>query len=284
MGVIALYDMDFLREMLDTVSSETGVEVRPVAFPITTAGIEWSRRAIIKDNLHTLHKSLLEDKDAVWGAPLGKAIVALCSTGEGGAEQIRRYIEQYADLPHTHVFALALSDHSLLREKLLAIMQSNFIECIVGTYDPGLFGIPFIPVGEVLGAPPQRLTSILQLKSREKSRIDFEEIYRYLGEQLEYVDMKKLRRQLPPVLEGINNIVELPLDTELGLMIHIACGINRLLAKEPMPTNIHREQIIQKNSRDYRELMRLMRPLEKSFHVVFSDNELANMITIIRKI
>jgi len=282
-GVIALYDMDFLREILNTVSFETGIEVRPVAFPITALGVEWSRRAVINEDAHSLHKSMLEEMANMWSPP-GNAIITLCATGEGGAEQLKRYIEQNADIPNTRVIPLSVSDADLLREKLLVIMQNDFIECIVGAYDPELFGIPFIPVSEVLSAPPQKVTSVLRLKGREKGRIDFEEIYRYLAEQLEHVDMKKLRRQLPMVLEGINSIMELPLDTELGLMIHIACAINRLIAREPMPQNLYREQIIRQNSRDYRELMRLLHPLEKSFHVVFSDNELANIITIIRKL
>lgn len=284
-GVLALYDMVMLGNMLRVAASETGIEVRWVRFPITNLGIEWARQSNSGEGLNGLHKSVLASL-ANLRRPMWRVIVTLCATGVGGAEQIKSYIEQYGELDDDmKVIPLGFSDPELLREMLLQVMENGIIQCLVGPVDPNMMDLPFVPLTDLFGASTDKVPSVIRLKKQERSRIDFAEVYRYLEEHLKYTDMDKLKVLLPVAITQINaEITELGLDTEIGLFLHIACSINRMLGKESQPKNMNRDAIIKANNADYKGLRRALKPLETGFDVIFSDDEMATMISIIRKI
>lgn len=284
-GVLALYDMKLLGNMLRVVASETGIEIRWVRFPITNLGIEWARQTNAGEGLNSLHKTVLASL-AELRRPMWRVVVALCATGVGGANQIKSYIERYGELDEDmKVIPLGFSDNELLREMLLKVMENSVIQCLVGPVNPNIMDLPFIPLTELFGAPADKVPSIIRLKRQERNRIDFAEVFRYLEEHLQYTHMGKLRELLPVAIAQINdNITELGLDTEIGLFLHIACSLNRMLGKEPQPKNINRDTIIKANESDYKGLRRALKPLESGFGVIFSDDEMATMISIIRRI
>lgn len=284
-GVLAVYDMSMLGDMLRVISLETGVEIRWIRFPITNLGIEWARQSGLTGGLNTLHKNVLASL-AELRRPVWRVIVTLCSTGVGGADQVKQYVEQFGELDDDmRVIPLGFSDHELLREMLMQVMENGVVQCLIGPIDPHIMDLPFIPLTELFGAAPDKVPSIIRLKKLERSRIDFAEMYNYLEDHLEHVDMAKLKNLLPAAIGQINSdLTELALDSEIGLFLHIACSINRMVGKEPQPQNLNREAIIKANPADYKAILRLLKPLEKAFNVVFNDDELATMITIIRRI
>lgn len=283
-GVIALYDMEYLSAIFDAIADETGIEIRTVQLPITLIGIEWSRRAAIAGDVDTLYRSVMTNLDP-YMKPSERVIVTLCTTGEGGAAQLKDYIAQYGCVDNMKIVPLTITDRGLLKNRLIELQKDAVIHCIVGTFDPNLLGIPFIPVSEVLGCSPDMLPEVLKFKNREKSRIDLNEVFSYLSEQLEYVNIKKLKRMLPDLIEQINaNVAPMSLDTEIGLLMHIACCLNRMAGKERIPVNIRREQIIKSYDAQYRELRRIIKPFERAFGLIVPDDEMANIIMIIYKL
>ena len=284
-GVLAVYDMSMLGDMLRIISLETGIDLRWVRFPITNLGIEWARQSSLGGGLNTLHKSVLASL-AELRRPVWRVIVTLCATGVGGAEQIKQYVDQFGALDDDmRVIPLAFSDHALLREMLMQVMENGVIQCLIGPVNPHIMDLPFVPLTELFGAPTDKVPSIIRLKKLERSRIDFAQVYSYLEDHLEHVDMAKLKSLLPTAIGQINsNLTELALDSEIGLFLHIACSINRMAGKEPQPKNLNRESILKANPGDYKAILRILKPLEKAFNVVFNDDELATMITIIRRI
>jgi Transcriptional antiterminator len=283
-GLIAFYDMDFLKKFFETIEVETGIEIRAVQFPITLMGIEWARKAAITDDVNTLYQNILNTLQ-LNNKPMSKIIVTLCTTGEGGAQELKKYIEQHGEIHEMRVVSLATTDREQLRENLRSLQEQAVVHCIVGTVDPKLFGIPFIPISDVLSSDPCELPEILRFKNREKSQINFDEVFNYLHEQLEDVDVKKLQKMLPPIIDQINcEIMRMSIDSEIGLLMHIACSINRMNAKESIPQNLHKEQILKTNEACYKKLLKILKPLERSFNVIFTDDEMANIIMIINKL
>lgn len=283
-GVVALYDMEFLKDFFESISLETGIEIRTVEFPITLVGIELARRATVANDVDSLYQNLMQNLHG-YTRSFKRVIVTLCTTGEGGAQELKKYIEKYGEVHEMEILSLPMLDQEQLRDQLQSIQTTSIIHCIVGINDPQLLGIPFIPISDVLGADPTALPEILRFKNREKSRIDFNEVFRYLGEQLEFVDVKKLQRMLPLVIEQIDKeVLHMSIDTEIGLLMHVACGINRILAKEVLPRNIHKEQILQTYGDCYKQLLRIIKPLERAFDIIIPDDELANIIMIINKL
>ena len=283
-GIVVLYDMKFLNAFFESISLETGIEIRAVEFPVTLMGIEWARKAAVASDVDALYQNIINSLTTIQ-KPLPRVIVTLCTTGEGGAQELKKYIEKYGDVPNMEIISLSMADHEQLRDQLYTLQKTKIIHCIVSIQDPQLFGIPFIPISDVLGADPSALPGILRFKNREKSRINFDQVFRYLGEQLEYVEVANLQRLLPPVIEQIDrDIMHMSLDTEIGLLMHIACSINRLAGKEPIPKNIHKDQIIETNIESYKKMLRTLKPLEHAFGIIFPDDEITNIIMIIHKL
>ncbi|MCL2255211.1 MAG: PRD domain-containing protein, partial [Lachnospiraceae bacterium] len=283
-GVAVIYDMDFLAPMLNTAAGEIGIEIRTIKLPITLSGIEWSRRAAIVSDVDTLSQSINTTINGYKKSPK-KIIVTLCTTGEGGALQLKKYIMKYGDMKDIDIVPLAMANGELLRNKLTELQDEYLIYCIVGTFDPMLFGIPYIPVSDVLGVSPKMLPEILRFKKQEKSRIDLDEVFAYLKEQLLNIDVKKLRNLLPPIIEEFNEkITPMSIDTEVGLLIHMACSINRLAGNLSLPVNIRKEAIIKAYDTHYKQIRKLVKPLEKAFKTIITDDELANIIMIVNKL
>lgn len=188
-------------------------------------------------------------------------------------------------MENTEIIPLSISDRDRLREEFIKIMNRSIIQCVVGTFDPKLFALPFIPISEVFSTPKDKLPALLKLNRKEKQVINYDEVYCYLNEQLEYTNIDKLKKLLPQFISGINDkICKLSLDSEVGLFIHTACCIDRILGHMPTPVNIHRESIIEKYNWQFKELLKLLKPFEKAFNIIFSDDEAANILTIIYKL
>ncbi|NMC29090.1 MAG: PRD domain-containing protein [Pelolinea sp.] len=283
-GVVALYDMEFLKTYFESIAIETGVEIRTVEFPITLMAIEWARRATVTNNVDALYQNVMNNMD-FYRRPHNHVIVTVCTTGEGSAQELKKYIEKYGNIHDMEVVSLSIADQEQLRDRLQTLQMTSIIHCLIGVNDPKLFGIPFIPISDVLGSDPTALPEILKFKKREKSRIDFDEVFHYLEEQLEFADVKKIQRMLPPLIDQIDReVLHMSLDTEIGLLMHIACCINRILGKDAIPKNLHKDQILKTHADCYKKVLRIVKPLEKSFGIIFPDDEIANIIMIINKL
>ena len=282
-GVLAVYDQKVLQQMLYTISCETGTQLRAVALPVTRFGMEWSKGAAIADGVDRVYRMAAESLGALWHSPK-KVIVTLCTTSEGVALQMKQYLIQHKACTDAEVIALSLSDRNLLREKLLELMQGAVILCIIGTYDPDILAIPFLSAADVLAVPVERLPELLRTQRMEKAEVDFDEMFRCLGDHLEYVDIGRLKEALMELAEQIEGKYPMSLDTKTGLVMHIACAVNRIAGRGVSIENPHREEIVQKYHGVYRDLRKYVAPVERKFHMIFSDDEMANIISILMQI
>ena len=288
-GIIVIYDMGSFKDMLKTISDETGIEIRQLYLPITLLGIDVARRSMLDEDIDGTYHHLLQNIQQIYTQDEYKykapAIITLCATGEGGAIELKKYIERYST-KNRDIFPLAISDRKLLVEKVKSLVDTYSIKSFVGTYNPNLFGIPYISLQEVFECPPDKIDQLLDFNPIKDKEFDMDAIYSYLDDSLEYVDIDKLRKHLPNLLDSIESTCkeELDMDQKLGLFIHIASSINRSLSKETSPINRKREQIFIKYETLTKELSRLFKPIERSFNIIVNDDEIANIICIIKKL
>ncbi len=283
-GIVVLYDMDFIGQILDSIAQETGVQIRAMSFPIPLIGIEWSRRAVLAEDTDSLFSGMMQSLN-LYQIHFPRVIVALCTTGEGGAQELKSYIERYGKADDIEIVAMAGADREKLKAELSELQKRALPVCIVGTQDPKLFNIPFVSIADVLSCSTAVLPEVLRGKNREKKHIDIQQVFDYLEEQFEYADARKLRKLLPPIVEQFNeSVISMSIDTEIGLLMHIACSINRLCSGASTPQNLRREDIIFQHGEAYRTLRKELKPLEKAFRIIFPDDELANILMIIFKL
>ena len=295
-GILLLYDMGSLRTMAELISKETGVQIRTVAVPGTLIAVDCSRKASSCGTLDELHADAMNSCRDFYvniAEPAGrahnpnpKAIITLCMTGEGGAVQMKNYLEKNAGLSGTDVIPLAISDRKALLSEVNRLKEDHEIRCVIGTYDPGLHGIPFISVVKLFETPVDKLDILLTMPESDHTPVNYEMIFSYLSKQLPTLDMKKLRKYLPRVLTQIKKVSQdgLTQDQELGLFLHLACAIERLQSGAAMPEKGNRQGIISRNKRLYNDLREILQTVEEPFAVHFSDDEVAYIIGIVKKL
>jgi transcriptional regulatory protein LevR len=267
--------------MLSEIETELDIVIRQMPMPVTTIGVELARRTLTEDNLDRVLRHVVKQVGGI-GAYSKDYIVTLCTTGKGGAEELKRYLERYGQLKDTEIIPMSMTDTEVLKENFRMLMKNGVIRCVVGTFNPQLFAIPFISISEVFGVKKESLPKLLSLEKEAKSRIDYQAMFDYLGEQLVHTNMDKLKRILPETLREINTTLgELSLDTEAGLLIHISCLIDRLIGNEATAGNPKKKMILAKYEKEFKALLKIVKPLEKTFHIIVNDDEIANMLTMI---
>lgn len=293
-GILMLYDMGSLSTMAETASRETGIAIRTMMIPSTLIALDCSRKAGSCETLDELYKSASElymtsylqlSQESVRQQGR-RVIVTLCQSGKGGALQMKSFLEKHMPLDGVEVVPLAISNRKYLLKEINRIKKDHEILYVIGAYDPKLHGIPFIPVARLFETPADKLELLLTLDTpAAPSTIEFTAISKYLAEQMEGMDVKSLEKQLPTAIARIKKIVNgLSQDQELGLYMHIACAIYRMQQGGEMPVNINREKIISRQKRLYNDLKDILKPLEDKFQVTFGDDELANVIGIVKQI
>lgn len=292
-GILFLYDMGSLKTMAEMISQETGIKIRTINMSGTLLAIECSRKANVSENLDELFSTIKKydfnfyneykrDKCKM------KLIITLCMSGSGGAVQIKKYLENNLTLDGIEILPLAVSDKNVLIAEINRLKKIYEIQCVIGTYDPKLHGILFIPISKLFETPKDKLEIMLCLNGREQDefsfKIDFNEIYNYLSESFNDFDINWLRKNLPKLINKIKKRVNgLVKDQELGLLLHIACSIYSIVNKEDIRKNPKRNLILNKNKRLYNDLKEFLIPFEEYYCINFSDDELANIISIVKK-
>lgn len=284
-GVIVIYDMGSIKTMLETIQEETNIPLRLIYMPVTLIGLDAARKCSMEEDIDVVYHSVLTEltglKEGYIRKP--KVIITLCNTGEGGAKQLKEYIDKYSNL-NIKTIPLAISHKKTLLNEVMAIQQANEIHAFVGTYNPKLFGIPYIPISEVFKSSHTELDRILLFKPNTNANVDYDEINMNLQEQLHSTPIHKLKKVLPEVLREMNDIYSLTEDQEIGLYMHIACMINQLIENKTIPKNPNTSKVIEHYEEDFKVIIRLMKKIEKTFSIIVPDDGAAYILEIIQPV
>lgn len=291
-GIIVIYDMGSIKTMCENIAVETGIEIRMINVPITLIALDTSRKISMGNSMDAIVESVRRSTSVYIDAQTlkntnlkeGEVIVTLCNTGMGGANQLMHYLRKNPSLDAIEIIPLAQNDRLKLEVDIRQIQELKTIRWLVGTYDPNL-SIPFIPISKVFETEVDHLDKLFNYETNEVDG-EYTVIYEYLSEQLKHVDIRKLKRFLPNVIRDIRREAQnkLSRDQELGLFIHIACSINRILSHERCPINLQKEIILTKYEHTFKAVIRMLKPLERSFDLIFSDDEIANIVSIIKQL
>lgn len=284
-GVIVIYDMGSIKTMLETIAEEIEVKIRLLNIPITLVGIDIARKCSMETDIdYVYHIANMELNTLNRTADTyNTIIVTLCHTGEGGALQLKRYIDQYSK-SKMKIVPLAISQRDTLLKEVTALRKSYHVHAFVGTYDPKLFGIPFIPIGKIFENTPDDLDRILMFEPVSSHFFDYTEVYRYLEDQFKYVSIPKLKSVLPAVIDAFNVLYALSEDQRIGLFMHIACLLERLLEGKRFQSSKEMDKINDLFAEDYIQISKILKDLEKTFKVIINDHEIAILIMIIKRV
>ena len=283
-GVIVIYDMGSIKTLIDNMTEEIDVPLRLINVPITMFGIDIARRCIMeKDIDYVHHVGLSEINKTINDSNQKKAIITLCQTGMGGALQLKRYIDTYSKL-NFKTFDLAISDRDVLFKKVIEIKNTYQIHAFVGTYDPKLLGIPFIPISRIFEVRNEDLDKVLMFEPITATSANYTAIYNRLEQEFMHASIAKLKTVLPDTVDNISIAYNLSEDEKLGLFMHLACMVERNLSGVKLPVNNKELEKIELYTYDYKMISKFLKNIEKAFKIIIDDSEIMNIITICRKL
>ena len=284
-GIIVIYDMGSIKTMIDALMEEINVKIRYMNIPVTLIGIDVARKCSMENDIdavyHDVNKELrnLRRKEDTRNT----VIVTLCHTGEGGALHLKSYIDQNSRLG-IKTIALAISDRSKLLNEVMELRKTYTIHAFVGTYDPKLLGIPFVPISKVFDVSADQLDRVLMFEPIKAPSADYNKVYDRLDEQFKYTSIAKLKSALPALVDELTLVYSLNSDQMLGIFVHLACLVERILSGGKPVKNPETEKIIQTLADDYRMISKMMKKLEKTFKIIIDDNEIATLIMMVKKL
>ena len=281
-GVIVIYDMGSFRTMFQSIADETGICIRMLNIPVTLLGVDIARKCTMETDIETIYHSSLSElagyKESYSEKP--HLFITLCNTGEGGAQELSDFIQKYSGLGYRTV-PLSISDRKTLIREVETLRKSNQIDAFVGTYDPRLFGIRFVSIQSVFECETEQLDRILQGKPVSGKEDVFNKMYQYLDESLSHVPSGKMKQELPPVIKTLDEYFGLNDEPQIGLSMHIACVIDRLLAHQPVSRTADTERLQNEYPEQFKTVTRCMKKIEKKFSIIIPDNEIAIILEII---
>ena len=291
-GVLMIYDMGSFKTMAQMVSLETNIEILTMQLPLTLIGIDCARKALYENNIHeiyeNIHYSWLSNQQTEASfysrAEKEKVIITLCMSGEGGANQVRDYLLKKCEIVDEQILPLAISNRKQLLQRIVEINSSQEILCIIGSYDPEIYGIRFIELSEIFSCDPGDVKDILLNQHGKIEEVDFNSIFDYLNTQLKYVDPKKLKQPLIDCITQISDIYGLSKSMSIGLLMHIASMINNLVNFADMPVYQDCDEILSMYKKDENKIHHILEKLENKFDIYFDKNEIAGIIRIIYKL
>lgn len=284
-GVIVIYDMGSIKTMLETIAEETDIKIRYINIPVTLIGIDVARKCSMESDVdYVYHMANLELNNMQRNEEKHNSIIiTLCHTGEGGAMQLKLYIDQYSKLGMKTI-ALSISERDELLKEILILKKTYRIHSFVGTYDPKLLGIPFISIKKIFETSKENLDRVLMFEPLNTSSINYKDVYNYLEEQFRYTSIPKIKTILPSVIDEFNMYYTLAENQRVGLFMHLACLLERLLEGKKVSDNPDKSKIILLFEEDYKAITRILKTLEKTFKVIIDDNEIATIIMILKKL
>lgn len=270
-GVIVMYDMGSIKTVLDRIISEVSIEIRLVYIPVTLIGIEASRKAAMQPDIDTVYHSLLSNMKRDMNAHnIQSAVITLCHTGEGGAIEIKEYLQNRFS-NDMKIYALAITDRRKLVKEVQYIKKYYDVKAFIGTYDPKLFGIPFIPVSRVFEDKDFNL-DYLAWGSPLTEDVDFDQMLDYLHDET-MIDKEKLKEALPYCLEKLDERYGLNIDQKVGLFLHIGALISRVLNHGHLQANKHTDYYMKQKKEDVRIVKEALKKIEKNFNIIVPDDE-----------
>ena len=284
-GVIVIYDMGSIKTMIETISEEIDVQIRCINIPITLVGIDVARKCSMESDIdYVYHMANLEiNKMRENTEKHNNIIVTLCHTGEGGAIQLKNYIDKYSNLGMKTI-ALSISARDELLKEVTTLKRMYNIHSFIGTYNPKLFGIPFISIEKIFESTKEDLDRILMFHPVKSKLSDYNKIYEHLEEEFKYVSISKLKTVLPGIIDEFSLLYSLTEDQRMGLFMHLACLVERLLQGKSAKNNKYKDKIISIFEDEYQSTVKILKVLEKTFKIIIDDNEISTIIMIIKKI
>ena len=89
---------------------------------------------------------------------------------------------------------------------------------------------------------------------------------------------------LPQIIDDLEVMYSLDSDQKTGLFVHIACMLDKILEGQKFEITKEDERINMVYQEDFKIISKIMKELEKKFHIIIDDTQIATIIRILKRI
>lgn len=288
-GVLLLVDMGSLKMFSSLIEEETGIKIKVIEMASTLTVLECARKAIIDKDVENIWYSVQESHINYLNANINtlkdnfkaksdNIILTVCSTGEGSAIVLKEMLLKKLDTDKykLQIIPLNIDNVQEFYSTVNNLGDDKNIVAIVGSFNPEIYGIPFISISEIFNDPD--LTSLKTLFKEDSTNNIYKEIIDTHKEKIKsFIDEKAYEEFIFKLLEFINKTLDITLNENksIGIILHITCALERLhFDKETRSSCLVKTDLMKEYKKEYMLLESFLKLYESKLNVSFDTDEI----------
>ncbi|WML34845.1 PRD domain-containing protein [Clostridium sp. OS1-26] len=287
-GVLLLVDMGSLVLFGDMIYEQTKIPVKTVEMVSTPIVLEATRKAILKASLEEIYDScvnisphigrIYSDSLNINSELKKNVIITACITGEGTAIKLKSIIEEkLGDMNNDiDILNIDISSKDKFNNKIKKIKLEKNILAVVSAVKPEDESLLYISTSDIFDRE-----KTCKLKSRINLMETICNMTEVIEENINIDSYKYIEGFKNFYLSLLNNGVELNSNVLTGLILHLACAIERTLSGEKLLYRESDERLINKYIEKYNFIKNILKPIEKIFNIKLPTSEYLNVLKII---
>ncbi|SNX53330.1 sigma-54-dependent transcriptional regulator [Thermoanaerobacterium sp. RBIITD] len=290
-GVLLLVDMGSLVFFGDMVYEKTGIPVKTVEMASTPMVLEAGRKALLNATLDEVYDSALnlspyigriyKDNFEIQNGFKNDVIITACITGEGTALKLKSILEKKLDLKSAgiDIIPLNIEDKREFKRKLQNIKREKNILAVVSAFDPGDDTLKYISTTDIFDN--RKLCSLKAMIDSRDALDTINNMKEIIAENVDIDADKYINAFKEFYLNIAENKVSLDNDKIIGLILHLACAIERVLKGGELIRIKNCKSIIEDNASKYEMIKNSIKPVNEAFNVTLSDDEYVSIMMIV---
>ncbi|MCI1858822.1 MAG: sigma 54-interacting transcriptional regulator [Sporolactobacillus sp.] len=291
-GILLLVDMGSLAAFDKIIEKRTGIATETVQMVSTPLALEAVRKCLMSEMTlsqltEDLNRSVYQRKAVPTRKKIqkrtGKTIVTTCMTSAGTAVKLANIIQKSI----SSIRAKGISVQPMTLQKIKDLNKGDLLNIIafVGSIDPKISNIPFVPTDEIIiGEGMEHINRMICGDTYDlgMSAQMPDLSMKVIADSLNFLNPAKACSVL---ISALNDIVAklnmMKTDRiKISFLMHCTCMIERVLRKEPLPfkdismtirTHMHTYQIIKKS----------LKIVEDTYGVIIPDTEIGYIIDMV---
>ncbi|MDF2502615.1 sigma-54-dependent transcriptional regulator [Clostridium sp.] len=286
-GVLLLVDMGSLANFGTVISEKTGIKVRTVDMVSTPMVLEAIRKANILDmDIEGIYYSIKDFRgygnrevaETDTDTKKYKAIITICSTGEGTAEKLKDIVENIVANKENNTIEVIPIGIRTLSESIKNIEKRYKIIASVGVLDPKI-QVPFISIESLIGGDGEAILSNIVnnknsfVEEKEENVVSKKICEDSLNQFLTYLNPSKVTSVLFDFISVLEKKVNIKFNNSLRirLMVHVGCALERMVIRDGLVYKDDKNKLDKKIVNSINEANKLFR---SSINVELSEDEI----------
>ena len=293
-GVLLLVDMGSLANFDTIISERTGIKVKTVDMVSTPIVLEAIRKANILDmDIDSIYNSMKEfrgyghKKEIAQNAGSNpKAIITICSTGEGTAEKLKSLVDNIVlNLTDEEIKVIPIGIRELSKS-IKSIEKRYTIIASVGIVDPKI-ETPFISIESLIGGRGEGILSniikneAIFIEEKQENIVSRKICEDSLNQFLTYLNPSKIISVLYDFISVLEKKFNKKFNNSvrIRLMVHVGCALERMIIKDSLVYKDDKNKLDTKIIDGIKEGNRLFK---KSINIELSEDEVCYISEMIK--